>query len=54
MKKKILILFVICCMFIFIIISVKIVSDKKASKIKFEYSANELEKFEAGIEKWKS
>ena len=30
-------------MFIFIIISVKIVSDKKASKIKFEYSANELE-----------
>ena len=43
MKKKILILFVICCMFIFIIISVKIVSDKKASKIKFEYSANELE-----------
>ena len=43
MKKNILILFVICCMFIFIIISVKIVSDKKASKIKFEYSVNELE-----------
>ena len=44
MKKKILILFVICCMFIFIIISVKIVSDnRKENKIKFEYSANELE-----------
>ena len=43
MKKNILILFVICCIFIFTIISVKIISDKKASKIKFEYSANELE-----------
>ena len=44
MKKNILILFVICCMFIFIIISVKIVSNiRKENKIKFEYSANELE-----------
>ena len=42
MRKKILMLS-ICCIFIFTIISVKIVSDKKASKIKFEYSANELE-----------
>jgi len=42
MKKNILMLS-ICCIFIFTIISVKIVSDKKASKIKFEYSANELE-----------
>ena len=43
MKKKILILFVISCIFIFIIISVKIVSGRKENKIKFEYSANELE-----------
>lgn len=43
MKKNILMLFVISCIFIFTIISVKIVSDKKASKIKFEYFANELE-----------
>jgi len=43
MKKKILILSVISCIFIFIIISVKIVSGRKENKIKFEYSANELE-----------
>ena len=35
MRKKILMLS-ICCIFIFTIISVKIISDKKASKIKFE------------------
>ena len=42
MRKKILMLS-ICCIFIFIIISVKIVSGRKENKIKFEYSANELE-----------
>lgn len=40
MKKNILIL---SCIFIFIIISIKIVSRKKENEIKFEYSANELE-----------
>ena len=42
MRKKILMLS-ISCIFIFIIISVKIVSGRKENKIKFEYSANELE-----------
>lgn len=42
MRKKILMLS-ICYIFIFTIISVKIVSVRKENKIKFEYSANELE-----------